>query len=155
MRKQLVFVFMAAMLIMLAACNRRLVYDKYVSTPVTGWEKNDTLSFEISPVDSAASYQSYLGLRITDAYPFTALTLIVEQHVYPCDEVMVDTVHCQLTDDRGNATGNGLSYHQYKFPITLMQLQHGDSIHVRVRHDMKREILPGVSDVGLSLRREK
>ena len=155
MRKQLFFVFMAAMLIMLAACNRRLVYDKYVSTPVTGWEKNDTLSFEISPVDSAASYLSYLGLRITDAYPFTALTLIVEQHVYPRDEVMVDTVHCQLTDDRGNATGNGLSYHQYKFPITLMQLQHGDSIHVRVRHDMKREILPGVSDVGLSLRREK
>lgn len=154
MRKQLVFVFMAAMLIMLAACNRRLVYDKYVSTPVAGWEKNDTLSFEISPVDSAASYQSYLGLRITDAYPFTALTLIVEQHVYPRDEIKIDTVHCQLTDDRGNATGNGLSYHQYKFPITLMQLQHGDSIHVRVRHDMKREILPGVSDIGMSLRRE-
>ena len=154
MRKQLVFVFMAAMLIMIAACNRRLVYDKYVSTPVAGWEKNDTLSFEISPVDSAASYQSYLGLRITDAYPFTALTLIVEQHVYPRDEIKIDTVHCQLTDDRGNATGNGLSYHQYKFPITLMQLQHGDSIHVRVRHDMKREILPGVSDIGMSLRRE-
>lgn len=154
MRKQLVFVFMAAMLIVLAACNRRLVYDKYVSTPVAGWEKNDTLSFEISPVDSAASYQSYLGLRITDAYPFTALTLIVEQHVYPRDEIKIDTVHCQLTDDRGNATGNGLSYHQYKFPITLMQLQHGDSIHVRVRHDMKREILPGVSDIGMSLRRE-
>lgn len=154
MRKQLVFVFMAAMLIMLAACNRRLVYDKYVSTPVAGWEKNDTLSFEISPVDSAASYQSYLGLRITDAYPFTALTLIVEQHVYPRDEIKIDTVHCQITDDRGNATGNGLSYHQYKFPITLMQLQHGDSIHVRVRHDMKREILPGVSDIGMSLRRE-
>ncbi len=154
MRKQLVFVFMAAMLIMIAACNRRLVYDKYVSTPVAGWEKNDTLSFEISPVDSATSYQSYLGLRITDAYPFTALTLIVEQHVYPRDEIKIDTVHCQLTDDRGNATGNGLSYHQYKFPITLMQLQHGDSIHVRVRHDMKREILPGVSDIGMSLRRE-
>lgn len=154
MRKQLVFVFMAAMLIMIAACNRRLVYDKYVSTPVAGWEKNDTLSFEISPVDSAASYQSYLGLRITDAYPFTALTLIVEQHVYPRDEIKIDTVHCQLTDNRGNATGNGLSYHQYKFPITLMQLQHGDSIHVRVRHDMKREILPGVSDIGMSLRRE-
>lgn len=154
MRKQLVFVFMVAMLIMLAACNRRLVYDKYVSTPVAGWEKNDTLSFEISPVDSAANYQSYLGLRITDAYPFTALTLIVEQHVYPRDEIKIDTVHCQLTDDRGNATGNGLSYHQYKFPITLMQLQHGDSIHVRVRHDMKREILPGVSDIGMSLRRE-
>ena len=154
MRKRLVFVFMAAVLVMLAACNRRLVYDKYVSTPVVGWEKNDTLSFEVSPVDSAASYQSYLGLRITDAYPFTVLTLIVEQHVFPRDEVVTDTVFCQLTDERGNATGTGLSYHQYKFPVTTLQLQHGDSIHVRVRHDMKREILPGVSDIGLSLYRE-
>lgn len=142
------------MLLPLAACNRRLVYDKYQSTPVAGWEKNDTLSFSISPVDSTASYEARLGLRVTDAYPFTALTLIVEQHVYPGGEVRVDTVQCQLADGRGNATGKGLSYHQYQFPVATVQLQHGDSIHVRVRHDMKREILPGVSDVGMSLRRE-
>lgn len=152
MRKSLVFLFAAVLL--LAGCNRRLVYDKYVSTPVAGWEKNDTLSFEVSPVDSTASYMSRLGLRITDAYPFTALTLIVEQHVYPRDEVLVDTLHCQLTDSRGNAAGRGISYHQYQFPITELLLHDGDSIHVRVRHDMKREILPGISDVGLSLRRE-
>lgn len=145
---------MAAALFVLAACNRRLVYDKYVGTPISGWEKNDTLSFEISPVDSSAAYASRLGLRITDAYPFTALTLIVEQHVYPRDEVFIDTLRCQLSDRRGNAVGKGVSYHQYQFPITTLNLQHGDSIHVRIRHDMKREILPGVSDVGISLRRE-
>lgn len=154
MRKQLIIVFMAAALIGLAACNRRLVYDSYVHTQLAGWEKNDTLSFEIPPVDSTATYASRLGLRITDAYPFTALTLIVEQHVYPRDEVFVDTVRCQLTDRRGNAAGKGVSYHQYQFPVATLQLQHGDSIHVRIRHDMKREILPGVSDVGMSLRRE-
>lgn len=142
------------MLLSLAACNRRLVYDKYQSTPVAGWEKNDTLSFGISPVDSAASYEARLGLRVTDAYPFTALTLIVEQHVFPSDEVRVDTVQCQLADARGNAVGKGVSYHQYQFHVATVQLQHGDSIHVRVRHDMKREILPGVSDVGMSLLRE-
>ena len=154
MKKQLIIVFMAAMLIGLAACNRRLVYDNYVHTQLAGWEKNDTLSFEIPPVDSTAPYLSRLGLRITDAYPFTALTLIVEQHVYPRDEVFIDTVRCQLTDRRGNAAGKGISYHQYQFPVTTLQLQHGDSIHVRIRHDMKREILPGVSDIGMSLRRE-
>ncbi len=145
---------MAATLFVLAACNRRLVYDKYVGTPIAGWEKNDTLSFEISPVDSAAAYEACLGLRITDSYPFTALTLIVEQHVYPRAEVFVDTLHCKLTDSRGNAAGKGISYHQYKFPVTTLHLQHGDSIRINVRHDMKREILPGVSDVGISLRRE-
>lgn len=154
MRKTLTVVCIAAVLTALAACNQHMVYDKYVGTPVAGWEKNDTLSFEISPIDSAADYASRLGLRITDEYPFTALTLIIEQHVYPRDEVYIDTLHCQLTDRRGNAAGKGISYHQYLFPIATLHLQHGDSIRVRVRHDMKREILPGVSDVGMALIRE-
>lgn len=154
MRKSLTIILMAVMIVMLAACNRRLVYDKYVSTPVAGWEKNDTLAFEVPPVDSTASYMACIGLRTTDAYPFTALTLVVEQRIYPRDEIKVDTVHCQLSDGKGNAAGKGVSYHQYIFHLSSVSLQHGDSIYVRVRHDMKREILPGVSDVGLSLKRE-
>lgn len=145
---------MAAVLLALAACNKRLVYDKYVSTPIAGWEKNDTLMYDVQPMDSTASYQSILGLRITDAFPFTALTLIIEQHIYPRNDVMIDTIKCQLTDRRGNASGKGVSFYQYEFPVNTLQLQHGDSIHIRIRHDMKREILPGVSDVGMSLRRQ-
>lgn len=154
MRKALTLAFMAACILLLAACNGRYVYDRYVSTPVAGWEKNDTLTFEISPVDSTRPYLSRLGLRITDAYPFTAITMIVEQRLLPGNKVFVDTVNCKLTDRRGNPSGNGLSYHQYVFPVRSMHLQHGDSIYVRIRHDMKREILPGISDVGMLLHRE-
>ncbi|MFQ9996553.1 MAG: gliding motility lipoprotein GldH, partial [Hoylesella buccalis] len=40
---------------------------------------------------------------------------------------------------------------QYAFDITSMDLHEGDSLHISVRHDMKREILPGISNVGVSL----
>lgn len=70
------------------------------------------------------------------------------------DTIVNDTVNCKLTDRHGNASGTGVNFHQYRFPITELQLQDGDSIHIRVRHDMKREILPGISDVGISLRRK-
>ena len=30
-------------------------------------------------------------------------------------------------------------------------MNQGDSIHITVRHDMKREILPGVSDIGVKV----
>lgn len=144
---------MAALAFVLAACDRRLVYDRYVSTPLTGWEKNDTLTFDIPPIDSSGTYGAWVGLRTTDAYPFTSVTLIVERHVWPGDNVATDTVLCQLADSKGNAAGKGVSYHQYRFALPDAQLAHGDSIHVRIRHDMKREILPGISDVGISLRR--
>ena len=146
---------MAAMLLsVLSACNRKLVYDRYLSTPISGWEKNDTLSYDIRPVSGTDTYDMWLGLRTSEAYPFTAITLIVEQHIYPKDTIVNDTVNCKLTDRHGNASGTGVNFHQYRFPITELQLQDGDSIHIRVRHAMKREILPGISDVGISLRRK-
>lgn len=153
MKKYLATTAVAALALALAACDSRMVYDRYAHTPTSGWEKNDTLSFGVPPVDAAA-YAATLGLRTTGDYPFTALTLVVEQRVYPGGEVYTDTLHCQLTDRRGNAATRGVSYHQYEFRVRTVALQQGDSIHVRIRHDMKREILPGVSDVGFSLRRE-
>ena len=56
-------------------------------------------------------------------------------------------------DVKGNSIGVGLSYHQYAFPIATLSLHAADSIVVKVRHDMKREILPGISDIGYQLRR--
>lgn len=142
------------MLLALSACNRKLVYDRYASTPISGWEKNDTLSFDIRPVSGTDTYYMWLGLRTSEDYPFTAVTLIVEQHIYPKDTIVNDTVKCQITDRHGNASGSGVNFNQYRFPVNSLQLQDGDSIHIRVRHDMKREILPGISDVGISLRRK-
>lgn len=143
-----------AVMAAMVSCRQRTVYDGYQSTPVAGWEKNDTLSFSVNRVDTAAVYHATLGLRTTDDYPFTSITLIVEQHTYPSDRIQKDTLNLRLTDDHGNATGKGLSFRQYTFDIGDVSLESGDSVHVRIRHDMKREILPGISDVGYELRRK-
>ena len=144
--------------VVMAACNGGMVYDRYTNTPVLGWEKNDTLYYSVPAVKSGGTYAANLGLRTTDSYPFTSLTLIVEQRKVAADKavtVVTDTVACQLTDRKGNAAGKGISYHQYQFPVTELTLQDGDSLFVSIRHDMKREILPGISDVGFSLTRTK
>ena len=46
-----------------------------------------------------------------------------------------------------------MSYYQYQVPVNDITLQQGDSLHICVRHDMKREILPGISDVGIKMTR--
>lgn len=135
----------------LQSCNESKVYDKYNHTPLSGWEKNDTLRFDIPRLADGGMYESTLGLRITDNYPFMGLILIVEQRLMPADTIFTDTVKCELTDRNGKTKGKGVSYYQFRFPVTKMQLNKGDSLHVRVRHDMKREMLPGISDVGISL----
>lgn len=138
----------------LGSCNRKMVYDKYVNTPVAGWEKNDPIAYALPRIDSSGVYEASVGLRTTDAYPFMSITLIVQKKFVEKDSVATDTVRCQLTDQKGNAVGKGIIYHQYRFPVSEFALSNGDSIVVSIRHDMKREILPGISDVGLILKRK-
>ena len=67
----------------------------------------------------------------------------------------VDTIQCNLIDQNGVNKGQGISYYQYTFPINVYRMSQNDSIHVTIRHDMKREILPGISDIGLKVSRMK
>ena len=105
----------AVVTLALPACDGGVVYDEYRPTQIEGWEKNDTLVFDVARLRHGGRYSQEIGLRINALYPFTRLSLLVEQ-----------------TD-----------------------LREGDSLHVCVRHIMKREILPGISDIGLKMVRNR
>ena len=93
-----------------------------------------------------------LGLRINDSYPFTSLTLIIQKTYFPSMTISSDTIRCRLRDEKGVPRRQGVSYYQYTFPIAELQLQYDDSIQVTVRHDMKREMLPGIGDIGIVMK---
>lgn len=134
-----------------ASCATDTVYYSYAHTPVAGWEKNDTLTFNIPGMAAPGTYSQQVGLRMTSAFPFTSISLIVEQRIMPRGKVLTDTIKCPITDIRGNFLGDGISSFQYMFPLREVTLNKKDSIHVSIRHNMKREILPGVSDIGLKM----
>lgn len=50
MKKTVYFIVLTAIVHILSACSGSTVYDEYAHTPIAGWEKNDTLSFEVSPL---------------------------------------------------------------------------------------------------------
>ena len=57
-------------------------------------------------------------------------------------------------DKYGTPLGEGVSYYQYRFDMNELNLNKGDSLVVYIVHNMKRELIPGISDVGLRLRRK-
>lgn len=140
------------LLSLLSGCKREVVYHQYRHTSIAGWERNDTLSFAVPPVEQSGRYAAELGLRINGSYPFMGLSLIVEQTVLPENRTRIDTIHCQLIDEKGNPKGKGISYYQYAFHVSDFSLSKGDSLQVVVKHYMKREMLPGIADVGFALR---
>ena len=137
--------------LLLTACKQSTVYYHYEDTLESGWEKNDQLFFDVASMASDATCQEELALRISNKYPFMQLTLIVEQTVFPAGRHMTDTLECNLIDKQGNAIGKGVSQYNYLFPLRTLPLYRGDSLHLTVHHDMKREIMPGITGVGIKL----
>ena len=149
----LTFILLAVCLF--TACKQSTVYFHYEETPESGWENNALLTFDTDKLANDATYEEEVALRINGKYPFMQLTLIVEQTVYPAGHMMTDTLDCDLIDERGNAKGEGISQYQYLFPLKTIQLHQGDSLHLSVHHNMKREILPGVTSVGVKLSKKE
>lgn len=152
-RRTLLYI-LVGMAMMLTSCQEHVVYSHYESTPIKGWERNDTLSFDIPSIQKGGYYEEVLGLRINGEYPFMGLSLVVKQTVLPSQETRTDTLAYQLVDDMGHAKGKGINHYQYLTPLTTLKLNEGESLHVTIHHCMKREILPGILDVGLQLSRQ-
>lgn len=138
-----------------ASCNGRKVYDRFEHTPLLGWERNDTVTFHVPAVEEDGKYSLVLNLRTDNSFPFTNITMIVNRYVSPSGLHSADTLKCQLANHRGQSLGKGINLYQYSFRISSEQLAKGDSLSVTVNHNMMREILPGVSDVGLTIEKER
>ena len=150
---------------MATACVGGKVFDEYEQIPVEGWDKTDTLTFSVPAVAADGVYDIGLGLRTTGDYPFMSLTLLFEANiiakksenssVVKAPQRLSRTLSCPLVSSRGRAQGQGVSLYQYNFHVATISLHEGDSLQVNIRHNMKREMLPGLSDLGLSITRNR
>lgn len=141
--------------LLLTACRDNTVYHRYLHTNRAGWERNDTLRFLIPPVKEAGRYCEELGLRTDGNYPFLSLTLIVEQTKGHTGDVRRDTVECKLITKQGRVMGAGINQFQYTFPLATIELEEEEPLRIVVRHDMKRELLPGITDVGIRMTKKQ
>lgn len=149
--RQVIIALMLTVACGLTSCDRLPIYIHYEPTPMTGWEKNDTINFGIPPVKETGYYKEELGLRINEGYPFLGLSLVVEQTVLPSGYRHNDTLNCKLIDKKGTIRGTGINHYQYTFHVNTIRLAEGDSLHISVKHNMKREIMPGVTDIGIRI----
>ena len=146
---RLVIACLLALLLALGACQSQVAYHhfRHISSP--GWDKSDTLHFDVQPMTEDGNYEVLAELRTDKNYPFQKLTLMVTEKVYPSGLIMHDVLDCRLVSKEGVIEGDGISAFQYQFHVRYLNLHKGDSLHICVAHNMKREIMPGIIDVGV------
>lgn len=125
---------------LLAACNGNKRYHQYQPVSPQGWAKGDTICFSIALQDTNRPLRMSVELRHTEAYPYSNLYLFINQ----------DTVAYRLADENGKWTGKGLnSIYQNKFAYKTIELEHPDTLLIKISQGMTDEQLQGISDVGI------
>ena len=135
----------------LSACHRGVIYSHYAHVDNDGWERNDTMHFYVPRVQKPGVYHQQVMLRTDNSLPFLGISVIVEQEIFPRGEHKRKRIACPLVEKNGHVMGKGISCYQYCFDVDSVELYEGDSLHVYVMHHMKRENMPGITDVGIEI----
>lgn len=152
-----------AVVTVLASCDKRYAYDNYRSVDVDGWNRSDTLDFNVGKVP-AGVYDMSIGFRATGDYPYKELGFDitctvyskVKKHDASADSLTFKSIHkrvkCSVFDDEGRMTGkSGISSDDFNYRFDEISVRQGDSVVVSMTHGMNQEVMPGIMQVGLQL----
>ncbi len=144
--------------ITLTACDESVLYHTYRSVDPHGWRNTDTLDFEVPCIQEDTPCQLALALRYNERFPYESLWMAVEcliTDTLPLSPPMVirDTVECELLNPQTLRTEAGIHLYQYCTPFDTLSLKDGQTIRIRCGHLMRRENIPGISDVGMLIKK--
>lgn len=174
------FLSLTLLALLLTACRPDVSnVSNFQSIDEEGWWREDTLTFSIDTLRPNTRYAVTLSLRTAaapDVYPYTDLTLAVRRQFIATDSAQAhfleadslsyinslralnttDTLRLTLSTPRGDAQGRGTSLFQYDFPIGTLTAPASVSaaapLTLSIHHLMRRDPLPGIRDVGITLR---
>lgn len=145
--------------LMLAAvvlgCARKPLYHHYHHVGTDGWQRADTLVFQLPPSPHGGHYLVSLGLRYAPSYPYEGLTIVAETLTDAGAPPRLDTLRVATSSPQGVPLGHGVSLMQQQLPIFHLRLAPGSGATIRLRHIMAREVLPDFRDIGLLVEEKK
>ncbi len=140
-----------------AACDKHIVYHSYHSLSTEGWEKGDTLFFQIPISDSIPpTLHLFTEIRNRTDYPYRNLYLFISQNLQDSTTYQTDTICLSLTDSVGNWKGKGWGsiYQSETFIKSIRPLKPGN-YSLWIRSGMKDEILKGINDIGMRIEKNE
>ncbi len=149
MHKQTFLLLIAVFL--LVGCDKNTLMHSYQPLKDNSWDRADTIRFTLPALAQDDNCSMLVGLRLNNRYPYEQLVLQVEQVLQHPTAHRLDTVYYQLTNERGDFTEEGVDYFQYETEGLPLDLKKGQTGEIKIRHLMHREVLPGITDVGIHI----
>lgn len=140
----------------ISSCRPSPQYQEHFTVPGGAWNMAYQPLFHFVIDDTASAYQLFLLIRHTDAYPFSNIWVNMDTKA-PGDTVFGKVrFEVPLAAPSGQWLGRGFGeLYEQRVPITSADrpafFARRGGYTVRLTHDMRRNPLPEVYNVGLSL----
>lgn len=137
--------------LLLASCTDGMVLHCYKPLPKGGWERCDTVYFDVPQQSKDIDGTLFIGLRTKSQLGFRDIVLAVEQCLDAPAAYKCDTICYPLTDAEGNALTGGVNNHQFETLHLPLRLKKGQSGTIRIHHLMTHEVIFGITEIGIKL----
>ena len=152
------FLFFLIAVLALTSCDSNRVFDEYQSVPNT-WNKENIISFSVTPTDSVKPFNLFVNLRNTNAYKYSNIFLIVEM-INPHGKTQKDTLEYKMAEPNGKLLGTGytdIKENKLWYKEGFVFNETGDYT-VKIQQAMRErgkvngvENLDGITDVGFRI----
>jgi gliding motility-associated lipoprotein GldH len=122
----------------------------------TNWKINDVKAFSINIDDTLQPYDFFIDLRHTESYPYSNIYLFMT-YTLPDGKRIIDSVGYNMQDAESRWLGNhsgSLITHRVLVKQNGRFPRKGRYV-ISLRHAMYDDPLPGVSDIGITLRKKE
>lgn len=152
MTKHIIYVI--CLICIVCSCTLDVKFSKYKPVSSDGWDIEDTINFSTDTLRQDGRYAFTCGVRTARAFPYQDLVMMVERKVYRDSALVLhkrEKVTCPIVTSEGNFTGEGMATKLHEIGLKDFILQTGDSVDVSIYHQMTRQNLPGIVDIGLKM----
>lgn len=130
------------------SCQRPLLYS-YQPVAEEGWLCTDTIRFVMDELPPDSTYALRAGVRCNNLFAYQNLWLVVERRM-PSEARHRDTVQFVFTDDVGVGFSSSNILHEQEQPVCTFRVrQSKQPIELLVYHVMEKQLLKGVTEVGV------
>lgn len=148
--------YLSLILLSFSGCIHSNVYEKNVAMPYNRWKSDNKPTFAFYISDTGSTYQLYLTMRHTDAYPYSNLWLNVHSNLPGDAEDSVVKIEIPLAQADGKWLGRGMNeIWEHRMPLSrsgkALKFRHSGRYHVELQQIMRTDPLPEVMSVGIRL----
>jgi gliding motility-associated lipoprotein GldH len=148
--KHLVFILL---LVAFFSCKNKekVAYQKFYSTPKTGWTTNDTLIFDFTVEDTTKLYDFWLTVRNETSYNYSNVFLFIYTE-FPNGKSALDTMNYLLAYPSGKWIGEvSGTMVESKLIYKHTTVPAPGTYKMNVIQAMRDENLEGITDIGLKI----